>query len=324
MNPRLPILLVLFAIAALPLHTQPRPYLYETAVESEPVRIGELEFTTLTTSLWYQGPVSIQLLVANTGEKEVLFPTMDTTRIEVNDDQGQPVHETGGRDATCFTAPVKIPAHGRYVLSGNSRLRDPDSSAITGWKTPSQAGDWCFEYLDRTGGIALYGPLKEGKSYTVKFVIDATSIHGINSGSPPFPEWRGKCETKPVTIRIFEPLTSSTLPEPAWHTYWKPGWHICRFDAPSRMTNMGSQIVVSYILDPSTQSWRETLRFPESPDYLDFGHSGDEVHHGETLAIKKPVTIAFTNFKGGPVEVAFTKAPATHEVRKHPPLVKKP
>jgi hypothetical protein len=90
------------------------------------------------------------------------------------------------------------------------------------------------------------------------------------------------------------------------------------------MTNMGSQIVVSYILDPSTQSWRETLRFPESRVYLDFGHSGDEVHHGETLSIKKPVTIAFTNFKGGRVEVAFTKAPPSHAVQDHPPLAKKP
>jgi hypothetical protein len=102
------------------------------------------------------------------------------------------------------------------------------------------------------------------------------------------------------------------------------GWHLCRFDAPSRMTNTGSQIVVSYSLDPSTQSWMETLRFPKSPGYLDFGHPGDEVHHGETLSIKKPVTIAFTNFKGGPVEVAFTKAPASHDVREHPPLDKKP
>jgi hypothetical protein len=105
---------------------------------------------------------------------------------------------------------------------------------------------------------------------------------------------------------------------------WSAGWHICRFDAPSRMTNMGSQIVMSYILDPSTQSWRETLRFPESRVYLDFGHSGDEVHHGETLSIKKPVTIAFTNFKGGRVEVAFTKAPTSHAVQDHPPLAKKP
>jgi hypothetical protein len=90
------------------------------------------------------------------------------------------------------------------------------------------------------------------------------------------------------------------------------------------MTNMGSQIVVSYILDPSTQSWRETLRFPESCVYLDFGHQGDELHHGETLVIRKPVTIALTNFKGGPVEVAFTKTPGSHEMQEHPPLAKKP
>lgn len=103
-------------------------------------------------------------------------------------------------------------------------------------------------------------------------------------------------------------------------TRWDSGWHLCRFDAPSRMTNMGSKIVVGYILDPFTDSWKETLRFPESAAYLDFGHPGDELHHGETLVIKKPVTIALTNFKGGPVEIKFTTQPASHEVHKKPPI----
>jgi hypothetical protein len=209
---RIPILHALALIAALPLHAKPRPYLYETAIESEPVRIGELEFTTLTTSLWYNGPVSIQLLVANTGEKEALFPTMDTTRIEVTDDQGKPVHETGGRSKTHFTAPVKIPPHGRYVISGDSRLWHPDPWVRKEWNTPAQAEDWCLEYLDGTGMSAIYGPLIEGKSYAVKFVIDATSIHVINSGPPHFPEWRGKGETKPVTIRIFDRKNSTLKP----------------------------------------------------------------------------------------------------------------
>lgn len=212
MTPRLPVLLALSLFAALPLYSEPRPYHYQTAIESEPVRIGDLEFTTLTTSVWYNGPVSIQLLVVNSGDREVLFPTMDTTGIEVTDDQGKTLLSAGGRDGTWFTSPVKIPPHGRYVISGNSRLRGPEPWESKRWKTPAQHGDWCFEYLDGTGSIAVYGPLKEGKSYTVRFVIDATESHGIASGPSPFPEWKGKGQTKPVVIRIFDPKNPDLKP----------------------------------------------------------------------------------------------------------------
>jgi hypothetical protein len=100
-----------------------------------------------------------------------------------------------------------------------------------------------------------------------------------------------------------------------------PGWHICHFDAPSVLLNKGSIIDVTYISNPATGKWIETVKAPWSHEYLDFENKGDEVHNGLKLIILKPVTIAFTNFKGGPLLVSYSKPPVSHTVQKNPPVL---
>jgi hypothetical protein len=84
--------------------------------------------------------------------------------------------------------------------------------------------------------------------------------------------------------------------------------------------NNGSKIVVPYILDPKTNKWEETMKSTWSKNYLRFEGESDNVF--TKLIILKPVTIAFTNFKGGPLDIAFSTLPDMHKNQSHPPINK--
>jgi len=98
------------------------------------------------------------------------------------------------------------------------------------------------------------------------------------------------------------------------------GWHLCHFNGPSVLVNNGSKIVVPYILDPKTNKWEETMKSTWSKNYLRFEGESDNVF--TKLIILKPVTIAFTNFKGGPLDIAFSTLPDMHKNQSHPPINK--
>jgi hypothetical protein len=184
------------------------PYL--RMAESDPVKIGSLEFIAAVQDEWPLDPrnfhpgesVDVQLIIINHGDKDVLFPTFDTFQIGLKHMDGTEIPMRGVRTATFFTKPLLIPAGGRVCLCRDAKII---------WDDKIRAP--IFLYRDGTG-TSTTCPLTPG-DYALRFVLNSTPFYllpdeikkqasGITSDGVVIPLWKGKGETKEVKFRVIE------------------------------------------------------------------------------------------------------------------------
>ena len=91
------------------------------------------------------------------------------------------------------------------------------------------------------------------------------------------------------------------------------------------MTNQGSKLVFA-VQNPKTHQWSSPDEAPWVLGYIappimdvDGVHGRDVINGSETLVIKKPITIAFGNFKGGEIDVSFSVRPKSIKRLRNPP-----
>jgi hypothetical protein len=199
----------MLALAVVPLAigadgtAEPSPTLhpYTKMVESKPVRIGDLEFVAVTEEEWWVIGcyIDLQLHIKNRGDKDVLFPTFDTFRIELKTLEGVTIPRGGGRDMSINTRPVLVPAHGSYCLCRNARFAPG-----------TKPGTLMFTYSDGTGEWATYSPIVNG-AYSLQFFLRSPvedpqqSPAEDQKGKTGIPTWIGKGATNEVRFRVFEP-----------------------------------------------------------------------------------------------------------------------
>ena len=102
------------------------------------------------------------------------------------------------------------------------------------------------------------------------------------------------------------------------------GFVVCVFDQPGTITNHGSKLIVQ-VQDPRTHRW-SGLPFKDSPArrqrsraLVETDSATDEVDSEGVLTIKGPVTVGFSNFKGGEIDVEFSVAPKQIKRLSHAP-----
>ena len=166
-------------------HAEP---LRQRIVESKPVRLGDLEFVTVTESKWTGAPkdplesipVELQLRITNLSDKEVVFPTFDTFAPVLSDAAGNDIRigPGSGRDGTRVTPGIVLAPKGSFALVRSATLtfRKEDKTIY-------------FQYRDGTGSYQTH-KLVPG-SYRIAFRIDGegNTLHpdprpGPAAGSP--------------------------------------------------------------------------------------------------------------------------------------------
>ena len=130
---------------------------------------------------------------------------------------------------------------------------------------------------------------------------------------------------KPLTYLFFSMVLAMSCP--AFAVEYQNGYQICTFVAPTVMKNCGQKILVLQVLNPRTKRWevvwddhskwiKNYLQFPVPRSSV---HFSDNLHHDDELRILRPITIAFSGFKDGPVCVEFSRPPAVHKTLKDSP-----
>lgn len=171
---------------------------YIALAESEPVKIGSLEFVVAVQKEWPLFPgreisLQVQLYIINHGKKDVLFPTFDTFGVSMADANGKEIQMSGGRDGTMFAKPVLVPAGGHYCLCRSATMKcETDGKNLT------------FDYEDGTGSWAAC-ELSAG-DYTLRFYVENSTKDppGIKSNGVLIPLWKGKGETKEAKFKVID------------------------------------------------------------------------------------------------------------------------
>lgn len=174
-------------------------------IESSPITIGPLEFTTVTQKQWrpfpYEGDkfradwtrrdeVMVQLRIQNRGSSSILFPTFDRIHPFIEDSKGNKILLNGCRDATCISPMILIRPGQGYSYNFIARL-------VKG--KGANKPELIFQDLTGAGSCSILAP----GDYTLWFRIEPNFEPFSNQRNPDVEIWEGKGgATRPVSFKL--------------------------------------------------------------------------------------------------------------------------